>query len=486
METIETMFLNIISMSTIATIVFVLILCAKNFLNNKISFSKSILLWSVFILVLVFPLNFESRLSLKNYLKTNEKSSIKVAQNFNIEENLDNFSEEISFDENDKKVTKINDALKYLSLIWFSVTCLLITKDVFFYNKLLKVSKLEKAPDRLTKIFENCKQKLNISGNIVAVLQEKVKTPSICGIFNTKVFLSQELLELSDEEIECVILHELIHYNQKHHIIYIILTLLKDVHWFNPIVHLAVKIIKNDIEHVTDENVLNKGIEVKKYCKTIVKVASITASFKSLVPTIVSDKKEIERRIVYMKTNKEYTKFATTFLVIAILGISVISVSLASDEIKDENAVNIEIQTSNEDIKILDKKVEFSLPIEGGKVSATFGKRVHPITGQERFHSGVDIVADEGTKVYAIASGKVIYADFDASNGNMVKIEHADGSVSVYKHGLEILVDVGDEVNAGENIMLVGKTGMATGAHLHVEVIDKDGEFVDINGLFIK
>ena len=179
-----------------------------------------------------------------------------------------------------------------------------------------------------------------------------------------------------------------------------------------------------------------------------------------------------------MKAEKNYTKFAIVFLLVAILGISVITVSLASDGIKNED------KTSLIDTKILEKKVEFALPLENGKVSAKFGRRVHPITGQEIFHSGVDIATDKGTEIYAVASGKVIYADFDTSNGNMVKIEHADGSVSVYKHGSEILVDVGEEVEVGEKIMLVGMTGMATGPHLHVEVIDKNGEYVDINYLF--
>ena len=90
-------------------------------------------------------------------------------------------------------------------------------------------------------------------------------------------------------------------------------------------------------------------------------------------------------------------------------------------------------------------------------------------------------VTDE---IVATADGKVIFADYNGTRGNTVKIEHANGNTSVYSHGSKILVKDGDSVKAGDVIMTVGSTGMATGPHLHFEIINAQGEYVDVNQMF--
>ena len=71
-----------------------------------------------------------------------------------------------------------------------------------------------------------------------------------------------------------------------------------------------------------------------------------------------------------------------------------------------------------------------------------------------------------------------------SERGNTIRIKHKDGTSSTYAHGLEFLVEPGDEVKAGQAIMKVGATGMATGPHLHFEMENADGELIDINGIF--
>ena len=87
-------------------------------------------------------------------------------------------------------------------------------------------------------------------------------------------------------------------------------------------------------------------------------------------------------------------------------------------------------------------------------------------------------------EIVATADGKVIFADYNGTRGNTVKIEHADGNTSVYSHGSKILVKDGDSVKAGDAIMTVGSTGMATGPHLHFEIINAQGEYIDVNQMF--
>ena len=111
-------------------------------------------------------------------------------------------------------------------------------------------------------------------------------------------------------------------------------------------------------------------------------------------------------------------------------------------------------------------------------LSSKFGYRIHPISGEKKLHTGIDIPAPAGTPVVAANSGTVIISRYDNSYGNMVAIDHGGGIVSFYAHNTERLVKVGDKVSKGKKISTVGTTGYSTGNHLHFEV-KKNGTFVD-------
>ena len=109
----------------------------------------------------------------------------------------------------------------------------------------------------------------------------------------------------------------------------------------------------------------------------------------------------------------------------------------------------------------------FILPVEG-RISGNFGnQRIFNGTPKSP-HSGTDIAAPEGTPVKASGDGKVILSGKDYFyTGNMVIIDHGQGLQTIYAHLKEAKVKDGDEVKQGDIIGLVGKTGRATGAHLH-------------------
>ncbi len=123
----------------------------------------------------------------------------------------------------------------------------------------------------------------------------------------------------------------------------------------------------------------------------------------------------------------------------------------------------------------------FVFPIESYKyVSSKYGWRIHPIYGTKKFHSGVDLAAAYGTKIYAAYAGEVAGAGYNSSMGNYVMINHGDGLYTVYMHASSLLVKEGDTVVTGQNIALVGSTGASTGNHLHFSV-RLNGEYVDPN-----
>jgi murein DD-endopeptidase MepM/ murein hydrolase activator NlpD len=109
-------------------------------------------------------------------------------------------------------------------------------------------------------------------------------------------------------------------------------------------------------------------------------------------------------------------------------------------------------------------------PVDGGWLSAGFGWRIDPFTGQKSFHEGLDLASEPGTPIMAAASGKVIFADVQAQYGKMIEIDHGNGLVTRYAHCSMLLVKEGDLVVRGQRIGAVGSTGRATGPHLHFEV----------------
>ncbi|MBR6771908.1 MAG: peptidoglycan DD-metalloendopeptidase family protein [Clostridia bacterium] len=112
-------------------------------------------------------------------------------------------------------------------------------------------------------------------------------------------------------------------------------------------------------------------------------------------------------------------------------------------------------------------------------VTSEFGGRYHPVTGVWNSHSGIDIGAAYGSKVIAVASGRVIESGYSYWFGNCIRIDHGNGMVSLYGHFMSpALYSVGEWVNQGATIGYVGSTGQSTGPHLHI-TIKKDGVNVD-------
>jgi len=105
-----------------------------------------------------------------------------------------------------------------------------------------------------------------------------------------------------------------------------------------------------------------------------------------------------------------------------------------------------------------------------GQITAGFGQRMDPFSGEGAFHSGVDISVPFGTKVEASADGIVLEAGPESGYGNQVLIDHGYGLTSKYGHLSKIFVVVGQDVKRGQVIGAVGMTGKATGPHLHYEV----------------
>ena len=112
-------------------------------------------------------------------------------------------------------------------------------------------------------------------------------------------------------------------------------------------------------------------------------------------------------------------------------------------------------------------------PLSFRRISSVFGLRKHPVLGIWRRHAGTDYAAASGTPVRTIGDGVVIFAGRKGGYGNTLEIRHRNGYVSRYGHlrGFASVVRVGRSVSQGETVAYVGATGLATGPHLHFELL---------------
>ncbi len=120
------------------------------------------------------------------------------------------------------------------------------------------------------------------------------------------------------------------------------------------------------------------------------------------------------------------------------------------------------------------KKTLMKTPINGARLSSSYGKRKHPILGYTKMHTGTDFAAPMGTPIMASGDGKVTKAGWCGGGGNCVKIKHNTTYQTVYAHMSKFGrgIKKGTRVKQGQIIGYVGSTGLSTGPHLHYEVIE--------------
>ncbi|MDQ7977012.1 M23 family metallopeptidase [Paraburkholderia sp. SARCC-3016] len=114
----------------------------------------------------------------------------------------------------------------------------------------------------------------------------------------------------------------------------------------------------------------------------------------------------------------------------------------------------------------------FAMPVNYDRISLPFGVRMHPVFGEERFHTGVDLTARSGAPVLAAAAGTVEFVGVRSGYGRHIVIDHGEGYTTCYAHLSSFARGLreGMKISQGERIGAVGRTGVATGPHLHYEV----------------
>lgn len=336
------------------------------------------------------------------------------------------------------------------------------------------------------------------------------RAPLTFGVFRPTVLLPEDL-PVGDAQFQLVLAHELAHIRRKDCLRKLLLTVCLCLYWWNPLVWLMVWLANRDMELACDEAVLRAlGPDCRKaYALTLLDMAQRNPKSAPLCSGFA--KSGTEERICAILSFKRIPAWVGICVaVLFVLTASVFTtqaVSLAAvpepepavqEEIPEENvAVSVSesellpatppIMPEQEAESEIESETQtrsevcaYIFPLEDTSVEVTnpYGWQEHPVTKQKSLHSGVDLAADYGTNVLAVADGTVLDCSYDAAFGYILTLEHENGVQTQYAHLSEFLVEPGDTVQQGQIIAKTGGSGWATGPHLHLGVLI-DGEAVD-------
>ena len=144
---------------------------------------------------------------------------------------------------------------------------------------------------------------------------------------------------------------------------------------------------------------------------------------------------------------------------------------ISNPELTDKMSSTLQQIDKLAEYKAAFKSVPLGEPVHRYQISSTFGSRSDPFNNNLAAHKGLDMRAAKGSRISVMAAGKVKEASFKKGYGNMVEIDHGNGFVTRYAHMNKIYVKKGDKVGYNHALGEVGRTGRATGDHLHYEVL---------------
>ena len=366
----------VLETSIYSSIVAIVLLGIKALLKDKISPKFHYFIGLILVVKLIIPFGPESNISLLNIFQNSIATSINYSENkdLNTESNSkQNFgssnksetkitleSQQISKESNNAtnlknqadKVSFLGNIKKtgIVPILW-SVFAANILIWMVLTNTLMAINISRKSyipSNRIINIFNNTKDKLEIKRNLKVLVQDTINTPFLLGLIKPKVMLPKYIEELSDKEIEYIILHELTHYKRKDNIVNSLLILLQSIHWFNPIIWYSFKKIRHDMELATDESVLYVLEEDEKfdYGKVLIKILEkINLRYSNIsFMTMANNKKDIVGRIKAIKNNKKSRSklyIITIGIIILTLSLVLLTNPMGSSDANDSN-INID------------------------------------------------------------------------------------------------------------------------------------------------
>ena len=329
---------------------------------------------------------------------------------------------------------------------------------------------------------------------------ESRRAPLTFGVFRPTVLLPDDL-PAGQPQFQLVLAHELAHIRRKDCLRKLLLIVCLCLYWWNPLVWIMVHLANRDMELACDEAVLRAlGPACKKpYALALLDMAQRQTKPSPLCSSFAkSCAEERVRAILRFRRLPVWTGALTAVLFLLAAGVLATQAQTAARVPEAPAAMQEQAETPeapvNQPVIHIDPVITpapatqepeaeapaYVWPLEDADAAVTdaYGWTVHPLTQKESFHSGVDLEAEAGQNVLAVAAGTVLDCSYSEAYGYHVTLEHENGVRTMYAHLSAFYAEPGDTVAQGQIIAAVGATGWTTGPHLHLSVF-VDDESVD-------
>ena len=520
-------FFNLFVINCIFSIVLlpVIIYLSKNKqkINPKIIYKIEVTMCILLFIPLV-RVNWDNNLwQIKNNILEEKKYEISSKNNLK-----DNFEKAVSYEnindiKNDSDEEKHTDIIidnnsiynvyRVLPIMWVIIEIILLVYYFIVHKKYVKYLNLYFEDNReIGEIINKYKSKMKIKKKISFAFSSQITSPITIGITKKIIVIPKEY-EIKDYEF--ILKHEVFHVKNNDIELKLFCLITEIIYFFNPIVRLLEKEITEIIEINCDYNILLDANEAERqeYGNILLKQIEKNRKNKYKLATsfAYSKRRSIMNRFSNIINGKNKKRgiiiIAVVFLlimgaVVAMVSMPNIAVTYAKNteenveknsNIKEmentqdeknkieETAVKTETAKNTEEIKkdnkeeiankeIVEKnnakntnekndsKLKFSKPLKDNYIIST---------KYSSNHNGTDFAAQEGTNIYASAAGTVIKSEYQKEYGNVIVIDHGNGTTTLYACCSKLLKKVGDIVTENDIIALVGSTGNSTGPHLH-------------------
>ena len=329
---------------------------------------------------------------------------------------------------------------------------------------------------------------------------ESRRAPLTFGVFRPTVLLPDDL-RAGQAQFQLVLAHELAHIRRRDCLRKLLLTACLCLYWWNPLVWGMVRFANRDMELACDEAVLRT---LGPACKKSYALALLDMAQRQTKPSPLcsgfakSSAEERVRAILRFRRLPVWTGALTAVLFLLAAGVLATQAQTAARvpeapvvmQAQPETpaapaaqpVIHIEpIRNPAPAVQEPEKKAPaYVWPLEDADAAVmnAYGWTAHPLTQKAVFHNGVDLEAEAGQNVLAVAAGTVLDCSYSEAYGYHVTLEHENGVQTMYAHLRAFYVESGDAVTQGQVIAAVGATGWATGPHLHLSVF-RNGEAVD-------
>ncbi|MBN1350961.1 peptidoglycan DD-metalloendopeptidase family protein [candidate division KSB1 bacterium] len=322
---------------------------------------------------------------------------------------------------------------------------------------------------------------------------ECIPSPFTLGSIRPAIVLPQNLIKRDQKDLlNLIIAHEMAHIKRFDDVWIKLQNLIQIIYFFNPFVWIANNRINLSRECICDSMVVSsRKMSARAYGTGLMSVLKLNLSGSSgygWLPGFGSERKRLITRISHLKGARSMKKVDFLLLYASLLILGIVLLPMAGCD-RVQNPESEKEMQENASLLRSNTLPEFVSPLQSAqRITSRFGKQHDPFTDRSFFHNGIDIAAEIGTEVFAIADGKVIQAvsDYEENNGygKNIILMHSNGFQSRYCHLDSVLVAAGQLVEAGEPVGTVGTTGRSTAPHLHLEIRVNDElkdpqEFID-------